>query len=173
MYILTPELRKKLKEPQGLLISGSFNETIKKLKEIVASTKPKKVISVGDVISRSILESGLPLDIFIVDNKSMRKPIEEINVTVNKVLYIINPPGTLSKDSWRIINEAINSNGLIKILVEGEEDLLTVVATILAPINSIVVYGQPDEGIVVIKVTREAKERMYEILNKMIYESEN
>ncbi|MCD6469529.1 GTP-dependent dephospho-CoA kinase family protein, partial [Candidatus Bathyarchaeota archaeon] len=148
---------------------------MRKLEKIIDSIKPRKVISVGDVISRSILKSGLPLDVYIVDNRSMRKPVKEkeMDANVRKVLHLVNPPGAISKDSWRIIDEAINSDDLVKILVEGEEDLLTIVATILAPINSIVVYGQPNEGIVVIKVTREAKEKMYEILNKMIYKPEN
>ncbi|MBS7634166.1 GTP-dependent dephospho-CoA kinase family protein [Candidatus Bathyarchaeota archaeon] len=144
-----------------------------RLGELIDLVKPREIISIGDIVSRSILEKSLPLNIFIVDNKSMRELIEPINANVSKVLHLINPAGTISRDSWRIIDEAINSEGLVKVLVEGEEDLLTIVAALLAPVNSMVVYGQPNEGIVVINVTEEIKKEMREIINKMIYEPEN
>lgn len=144
-----------------------------KLGELINLVKPKKIISIGDIVSRNILEKGFPLNIFIVDNKSMRELIEPINVSVSKVLHLMNPAGIISNDSWRIIEEAINSDGLVKVLVEGEDDLLTIVAVLLAPVNSMVVYGQPNEGIVVINITEEIKKEMREIINKMIYEPEN
>jgi len=156
-----------------LFISGSPNETMSKLSELIESVKPKKIISIGDIVSRNILERNLPLNVFIVDNRSMRELIEPIDASVSKVLHLINPAGAISGDSWRIIDEAINSEGLVKVLVEGEEDLLTIVAALLAPVNSMVVYGQPNEGIVVINVTEEVKKEMREIINKMIYEPEN
>lgn len=156
-----------------MFISGSPNETMSKLSELIESVKPKKIISIGDIVSRNILERNLPLNVFIVDNRSMRELIEPIDASVSKVLYLINPAGAISGDSWRIIDEAINSEGLVKVLVEGEEDLLTIVAALLAPVNSMVVYGQPNEGIVVINVTEEVKKEMREIINKMVYEPEN
>jgi uncharacterized protein (UPF0218 family) len=144
-----------------------------KLSELIELFKPKKIISIGDVVSRNILEKSLPLNIFIVDNKSMRELIEPVNAGVSKVLHLINPAGAISRDSWRIIDEAINSEGLVKVLVEGEEDLLTIVAVLLAPVNSMVIYGQPNEGIVVINVTEKVKKEMREIIDEMIYEPEN
>lgn len=162
-----------MKAPLGLLISGSPNETMSKLSELIEFVKPKKIISIGDIVSKNILERNLPLNVFIVDNRSMRELIEPVNASVSKVLHLINPAGAISGDSWRIIDEAINSEGLVKVLVEGEEDLLTIVAALLAPANSMVVYGQPNEGIVVINVTEEVKKEMREIINKMVYEPEN
>jgi len=52
-------------------------------------------------------------------------------------------------------------------LVEGEEDLLTIVAVLCAPENSLVVYGQPHEGIVVVKVTEKTRETMRHIVDAM------
>ena len=40
----------------------------------------------------------------------------------------------------------------MKIVVEGEEDLATLPAILYAPPGSVVVYGQPDEGSVLVKV---------------------
>ncbi|MEM1543636.1 MAG: GTP-dependent dephospho-CoA kinase family protein [Candidatus Bathyarchaeia archaeon] len=114
-----------------------------------------------------MLERKLPLDIFIVDNRSMREPIEPLEFKVDRTLMLTNPAGTITDDSWRVIGEAVNSNGLVKVLVDGEEDLLTIVAVLMAPENSLVIYGQPNEGIVVIRVNGESKNRMREIINRM------
>jgi uncharacterized protein (UPF0218 family) len=58
-------------------------------------------------------------------------------------------------------------------LVEGEEDLLTLIAIMEAPNNSIIVYGQPYEGIVAVKVTQEKKTEISEILKAMKNGSKN
>jgi hypothetical protein len=52
-------------------------------------------------------------------------------------------------------------------VVEGEEDLLTLVAVVEAPENSLVVYGQPREGLVVVKVDEKIKKRVKEIVDSM------
>jgi uncharacterized protein (UPF0218 family) len=51
--------------------------------------------------------------------------------------------------------------------VDGEEDLLTLIAVLNAPEKSLVVYGQPYEGIVVVKVTAKKKAEAMEILKAM------
>jgi len=51
--------------------------------------------------------------------------------------------------------------------VDGEEDLLTLVAVLHAPENSFIVYGQPREGVVIVKATREKKAEVAEILKAM------
>lgn len=167
MYILTPELRDELKSPLGLLIKGSVDDVIRELRELIESVKPVKIISVGDVISRSMLERGLPLNVFIVDNRSMRKPTEPIKFRVDRIMRLTNPAGTIMDDAWRIIGEAAKLDGLVEVLVDGEEDLLTIVAVLVAPEKSMVVYGQPNEGVVVINVDKEAKIRMHGILERM------
>lgn len=168
-YILTPELRDELKRPQGLLIRGDFKEVTESIARIIEETKPRKIITVGDIISKSLLDKGLRVDIFIVDNKSMRRPIEPINHKADKILSLSNPAGTISEDSWRVIGEAMGFRGSVGIIVNGEEDLLAIVAVLLAPEDSIVIYGQPGEGAVMIKVNRESKERMRSIIERMEY----
>ena len=59
VYTLTPELRIRFKEPFGILIDGSFDETMAKLKELIAQEKPIRLISVGDVVSNNLHEHGI------------------------------------------------------------------------------------------------------------------
>ena len=170
---LTKKLRQDLKKPQGLLIEGSSKDTMNKLKIIIEKESPSYLISVGDIVTKHMIESGIKLDLLIIDNKTMRKPIPPLNVKVDQSFYAKNPPGTITNEAWRVINQAINCIGKTKVIIEGEEDLLTLVSVLSAPENSIVVYGQPNKGIVIIKVTKETKEKMYQIVNTMIKSSKS
>jgi hypothetical protein len=67
----------------------------------------------------------------------------------------------------------LHSNHQTKIVVEGEEDLLTLIAIMNAPQESLVVYGQPHEGIVVVKVTEDKKTEISELLKAMKASSKN
>ena len=170
---LTDELRKELKEPQGMLIEGPFKETMKRLKELVEITKPSLVVSVGDIVSAHIVKEGISLDVLVVDNKTMRKPIKPIVVDVDQTLYARNPPGAITDEAWAAIRQAIKQTGRTKVIVDGEEDLLTVVTVLSAPADAFVVYGQPQVGIVVVKVTEEAQERMRRIVDSMVDSSKS
>jgi len=107
------------------------------------------------------------LNILIVDNKTMRKPIQPITVDVDQTFYAENPPGAITDEAWDAIKRAIEQKGRTKVIVDGEEDLLTVVTVLSAPENAIVVYGQPHKGVVVVKVTEETRERMHRIMDAM------
>ncbi len=151
----------------GLLIRGSFEETMRKLRELIAKEKPLKIISVGDKVSESMIKHGVSMQVLIVDNKVMREPIRPISVNADQTLHVKNPPGTLNKDATNAVRAALRGNRRTKVLVDGEEDLLTLVAVLYAPKNSFVVYGQPREGIVVVKVTEEAREIARRIVEAM------
>jgi len=164
---LTPALRRKLKSPMGLLVRGSPDEAMGKLKKMMEEVKPPMVVSVGDVVSRSMLQSNISPQVLIVDNRVMREPITPISVDVDQTLRVKNPPGTLTEEVWLIMEKAIQSNRRTRVLVEGEEDLLTLAAVLCAPLGSLVVYGQPREGIVVIKVTELMKETVRGLVEAM------
>ncbi|PVX26322.1 MAG: hypothetical protein CW691_01765 [Candidatus Bathyarchaeum sp.] len=149
------------------MIEGSFEEAMQKLKEIIDKEKPSTVISVGDIVSQHMIERNLVLDVLIVDNKTMRKPIQPITVDTDQTLYAKNPPGTITDEAWDAIKRATKNKGRTKIIIDGEEDLLTLVTVLSAPKDAFVVYGQPQKGIVVVKVTKETREKMRSIVDAM------
>jgi len=164
---LTPVLRKKLKSPIGLLIQGTSDETMKKLGELVEKEKPLRIISVGDVVSNNMTKHGIFPQVMIVDNRVMRKHITPVSLDADQTLHLKNPPGTLTDQAWSTIQEALSQAQRTKVVVDGEEDLLTLVAVLHAPEKSLVVYGQPQEGIVVVRVTKQKKEMMRRIVEAM------
>jgi uncharacterized protein (UPF0218 family) len=167
MRRLTPELRKKLKGPMGVLIRGSFNETMRKLEDMVKEEHPSKIVAVGDRVSKNLVENGVFPQLSIVDNKVMRRKIRPVTLVADETFYVRNPPGTITNEASAEIRRSLRQKRRVKIVVDGEEDLLVLVAVLYAPKNSFVVYGQPREGIVVVKVTEEKREEAAEILNAM------
>ena len=165
-YRITPQLRVKLKEPFGLLVKGSFDATMAKMKELVENEKPPKIISVGDTVSRNLHEYAIWAQVTIIDNQYMRKKVQPINYT-SKAVYVKNPQGTITQEAVEAVKEALKSNEHTHIVVEGEEDLLTLIAVAYAPVGSVVVYGQPYEGIVIVKVTPEKSSEAAHFLKAM------
>ena len=166
-YSVTPELRVKLKEPFGILIRGSFAETMSRMENIVKREKPPKIISVGDTVSRNLHEHQMNPQLSITDNKHMRRRIKPRTFTGKNIVHVKNPQGTITEEAITAIREALESNEHFHIIVDGEEDLLALIAVLYAPENSLVVYGQPYEGIVVIKVSSEKKAGAKKILKAM------
>ena len=167
VYTLTPKLRSKFKEPFGILIEGSFNETMTKMKELVEREKPIKIISVGDVVSHNLHEHNIHPQLTIIDNKFLRTQIMPSKASVEKTINVNNPKGTITKEAILAIKESLEKKQHTHIIVEGEEDLLTLIAVRYAPENAYVVYGQPGKGIVIVKVTSERKLQAQEFLNAM------
>jgi GTP-dependent dephospho-CoA kinase len=152
---ITSELRVKLKEPFGTLILGTPEQTMAKMKEILKN-KPPKLVSVGDTVSKNLVESKLNPDITVIDNICMRKKLPPSKFS-GKTVYVKNPPGTVTDEAVEALKRALEGKEPVHLVVDGEEDLLTLVAVLFAPENSLVVYGQPCEGIVVVNATPQKK----------------
>jgi uncharacterized protein (UPF0218 family) len=167
VYTLTPKLRIKLKDPFGSLIQGTPEETMDKMREKVEKEKPPSIISVGDIVSLNLHKHNIHPQLTIIDNISLRdQPIPK-EAEVEKTIYVDNPQGTITQETILAIRKALDKNEHTHIVVNGEEDLLTLIAVLFAPENTFVVYGQPHLGIVVVKVTPERKSQVQEFLNAM------
>jgi uncharacterized protein (UPF0218 family) len=165
--LLTNGLRVKLKSPLGALLKGSFNETIKEFEKMVKTKKPSMIISVGDALSEALLDHGIFPKVLIIDHKVMRKPAVPLVAEGYETVTLKNDSGTISDEVWAEVESAVERDRKVKIVVKGEEDLLTLVAIIIAPESSLVVYGQPYEGMVVVEVTSEKKNEMKKIVDAM------
>jgi len=140
---------------------------MKRLKELIGVEKPALIVSVGDVVSENMTKHGISIRVAIVDNRVMRQPRNPVRLKVDKTVHTTNSPGTITREAWLAVKEAIEDKHSTRIVVDGEEDLLALVALLHAPLNGLVVYGQPNEGIVAIKVTRQKKQEARRILEAM------
>jgi len=172
-YVLTPELRVELKKPLGILIKGPSAATIKKLKEMVTEDNLPIVVSVGDTVSKNLYRHNFCPKLAIVDNKRMRRKVQTTELRAAKIINVKNPQGTLTEEAIKATREAMEDKDTVAIVVDGEEDLLALIAIAYAPQNSYIVYGQPLQGIVVVKATPDKKAEIAAILGAMKKGSKN
>lgn len=146
---------------------GELFKNTEKALEHLESISYEQIITVGDVASVEFLSNGIEPDIVIVDFSVMRSPLEKEKEEIIedydvKEVDVENQAGYITDEMWEIIE---NAEPPVKIIVDGEEDLATVPAVLNAPIGSIVVYGQPGKGIVIIEVSEKKKEEFKELLD--------
>jgi hypothetical protein len=165
--ILKPELRQELRNPLGTLIKGTPQQTSKELGELIRKEKTTCIISVGDIVSKALLELGITPHIMIIDGKAMRKEIQLLKVEARNRILLRNPAGMLTPLTWVATAEALHRKNPTLIMVEGEEDLLTLVAVLEAPENALVAYGLPNEGVVVARADATAKRKANLIIEAM------
>ncbi|MEM3040843.1 MAG: DUF359 domain-containing protein, partial [Nitrososphaerota archaeon] len=102
--------------------------------------------------------------VYIVEDRIERRWVKPFNMNGATELSCINEPGTISEDAYSTVSKAMLMPRPVVVRVRGEEDLLALVAIIEAPIGSVVLYGQPGVGVVVVDVDERAKQNALSIL---------
>lgn len=162
---LPENLREKLKEPLGKLVSEQESS-----KEKILSNIPQNsyVITVGDATTEKLIGFGLNPPLQIVDAQEKRSKRElPSSEQVKTHLDCDNPAGEITKHSIEQIKKAFTMEPPVRITVNGEEDLLVIPVCIFAPQNSVVLYGQPNEGLVIVHITDEIRNKAQSIFNSM------
>ena len=164
-YIITNELRKILREPLGLLVSDdrvTYEEIVRQI------NKDAMIVTVGDATTERMISLGFIPSIQIVDGKEMR--IERILPisTIKTELRASNPAGHITRDSIIVLSSARNAEKPVRIIVDGEEDLLVLPVLALFPNHTSIFYGQPEKGIVVVKVNQRSREMAISLMERMI-----
>lgn len=175
---ISKNLRTAFKKPIGRLIP----------KDMVSHTlegeafQGNPLITVGDEVTRYCNEKGRTPDIAIVDFVVNRIPKYKSLVELGyprtarhrlaEVTMVQNPPGHIMKLLVRAIENALRSYLLYGkknvVCVSGEEDLAGVPAILLAPLGSIVMYGQPHyAGIVLVEVTEKKKREIVNLIETL------
>lgn len=164
VWALNEELAQKLKKPLGLLIKNDPCKVQKVLSKIKNCTL---LVSVGDATLDFLLSINIIPDIQIVDMKEKRLP-RNVSKPAHKIeFYVSNPRGCVTEESIEAFKTSLYSGKPVRIFVDGEEDLLTLVAIIFSPKGSCVLYGQPDEGLVIVDVDEKVKEFCEKIFSSM------
>jgi GTP-dependent dephospho-CoA kinase len=161
---LPDSLREQLKTPLGILLP---EDTVTKENIQKHLSDDSYIITVGDRTTEKMIEYGLIPSLQIIDGiekREKRKPITLENTTE---LTVDNPPAEITVPSIDLIQEALTMKSPVRILVNGEEDLLVLPVCLYAPENAVVLYGQPNEGLVIVKITPEIKNKAQRTLDLM------
>lgn len=161
-YLRLPErLRDKLKKPTGI-IAKDIGELGIRPDDII--------ITIGDRVTEDALLAGFIPKVCVYDNRIERRSVpvsERITRFSAERIIIKNPPGSLNEEAFGVLRKALSSKKSVKIEVDGEEDLIAVAAMDVAPIGAAVLYGQPGEGVVCVRIDKKTKEMIKEIIKEM------
>ena len=120
----------------------------------------------------NLLSAGLVPDISFVDDRTKRNPASDMVMKGTrhahfKTITVENPPGIITEELLQEIQKAMGSNKPVQIFVKGEEDLAALPAIAMAPISSVIIYGLPDKGAVLVRVTENKKKEIQSLLDRM------
>jgi len=155
---LTEGLRYRLKKPLGGFVTD------------LGSLEGKLLVCVGDQASKDVLSFGLKPKLCVYDGRIKRKAVEipsEMKGYGVREFKAKNPAGTLTEEVFQAVEKALKSETSCRMLVDGEEDLVALVAIKHAPLGSVVLYGQPDEGLVAVDVDGKIKKKVDDMLSEM------
>ncbi|MDG7010628.1 MAG: DUF359 domain-containing protein [Nitrososphaerota archaeon] len=164
VYRLPEELRSKLARPLGRVYTGKETEG-GEFARLVG--QEAMAITVGDRVTETLGKMGRTPEVQVVDGVEMRSRREPPKLPFRRLVRVKNPAGTITESAIKGMGKAFGGTKPVRVLVEGEEDLMAMLAVALAPISSTVFYGQPGEGVVAVKVNAESKSRNRAILAKM------
>jgi hypothetical protein len=159
MLTLPEEHRKLFQEP--------FGELYRNIDEIIPKITHSIVYAVGDVVTHNLQKRGITPAIAVVDGYTMRSPCTRMPVLRGECIRVKNPAGTLTDDLIRTLDHAI-MHPPVTVMVDGEEDLAVIPLVIAAPNGTIVLYGQPHQGVVLRTVDLAAKETARRLLSHFI-----
>jgi GTP-dependent dephospho-CoA kinase len=148
MFVLPDESRKLFKNPFGTL----FPE----IDDVLPHLTGRTVYSVGDVVTHNLHKNGIVPSIAVIDGQTMRSPCDRLPEMNGTCIRVKNPPGTITDELVRALDDAL-AHPPATILVDGEEDLAVIPLVIAAPDSSVLLYGQPHEGVVLRTVDASAK----------------
>jgi len=162
---LRTALREELREPFGP-VSTDVEATL------AASGRP--LVTVGDIVTYHVLETGRTPDLAFVDERTERAAVdEEVREAVATTRFdrettVENPAATLTAGLLAAVREGMDRaprSTLVR--VDGEEDLAALPAIAAAPDGASVLYGQPGEGAVHVTVDGDVRDRVRSLLDRM------
>ena len=125
------------------------------------------IITVGDRTTEKLVNFGIIPSLQIIDGIEKREKRDSIKLEGTTELTVDNPPSEITDSAIEVIKKAFSMTGSVRIMVSGEEDLLVLPVCVYAPENSVVMYGQPNQGLVIVKVTPEIRNKAQKLLDLM------
>ena len=164
VFRLPEELRPKLAKPLGRVYGaeevggGEFQSVVR---------NASMVVTVGDRVTDTLEEVGRTPDVQVVDEVERRSLRSPPKVPFARLVRVKNPAGELTLAAIEGMKKAFGGKKPVRVKVEGEEDLMAMLAIVLAPVSAVVFYGQPGVGVVAVKSDAASRSRSRAILARM------
>lgn len=159
---LPDSLRHELKEPLGRIYTDTA---------ALLADAGNPIIAVGDMVTYHLIEAGRIPDLALVDERTKRSAVDpDVSAAIDgfdRERSVANPAATLTATLLDALRDGIDSDATVLLDVDGEEDLAALPAVLAAPAGTSVVYGQPDEGMVLVDCEDATRERARSLLERM------
>ncbi len=153
-----------MKIPLGILLPESQVDK-SNIKEFLSENS--YVISVGDRTTEKMIDFDLIPSLQIIDGQEKREKREPPKLDYATELTVDNPAAEITSESVFMIKKAFTLKSPVRLFVNGEEDLLVLPVCVHAPENAVVLYGQPNEGLVIVQITPEIRNKVQTLLDLM------
>jgi uncharacterized protein (UPF0218 family) len=161
-------MHRRLPEAERASLKKPFGEVFPGIRALLPRIRGRTVYAVGDVVTHNLLREGITPEVAIIDGHTMRAPCTRVPDLLSRKIHTRNPAGTISDDLVRAIHDALSRPPAV-IFVEGEEDLAVLPLVLAAPAGTVILYGQPGEGVVFREVDREAKALAAAFVNRFVH----
>ncbi|MFP3951114.1 MAG: GTP-dependent dephospho-CoA kinase family protein [Candidatus Bathyarchaeia archaeon] len=159
-------MRRELKKPIGKILIGTPEDNAVKMRSVLERVKPPIWASVGDFVSGTLLENHLEPDIIVIDHRIMRIHVEPLELE-REAIHAKNRAGTINRDACKALGRAISLKKKVAVIVKGEEDLLVLPLMAMMPNDSLIIYGQPRKGMVIVPVNEEKRRWALDFMERM------
>jgi pantetheine-phosphate adenylyltransferase len=160
--ILPEDLKTKLRKPFDGIIDN-----------VERNNHEALVFTVGDATTKKFNENHIGQDVSAIDFKIARKEVffsfSDLGFVGDETVFAANnPAGHITSDLFSKILEIfkLNFNKKIILKITGEDDLVVLPLILMAPLGTVIYYGQPDMGLVKILVSENSKEKAYNLVTK-------
>jgi hypothetical protein len=160
-----------LPEDQRHLFRRPFGNLYPSLDPVFPLLEGKLFFSVGDVVTDFLLRAGYLPSVAIIDGQTMRRPYNGVVIDEYRIIHVKNPAGCISSALVDAAQIAIRTMRAV-IQVDGEEDLAVLPLALAAPNGSMILYGQPGEGVVVLAISPEVKAEAQVLLDRFEHVTE-
>lgn len=167
-FVVKRDLMEHIRKPKGVIVDGP--QDLPDPNEF----RNKGIIVIGDEAFRNLARIGYPISTAILDFKVRRTPLFYTvlrfsdDIKAVPAIPSFNPPGRISTFSWFSTLVGFVQKEVTIIRVFGEEDLMGFPATILAPHDALIIYGDPfRKKLVYFRVSDKHKQEALSLIKKM------
>jgi len=152
-------LRGRLAEPYGPIVPES------RIADELAGCGT--IVSVGDVVSLRLHLIGIETDVSIYDGRTKRETMRDFADIAEPDIVVENPAGEITRGMMDAVRLALDTDGHTRLFVDGEEDLASLAVFYLAPEGTCLIYGIPNQGMVLAKLDCNTSQRIIGLINEL------
>lgn len=172
IYPVPEGLRPVLSRGYGIVVRGSDPADVAaRASQILGN---RRAWCVGDVVVGSLVKVGRIPEVAFVDGSTLRERGLDLAPLIEayrgaEVMRVFNPRGSLSSQAVEAVKTiSPQRDRRFLVIVEGEEDMISLAVAAIAPLGDVLIYGLPGVGVSVVEIDREVRELAEGLLKQIL-----